>query len=574
MNRKKTIAARDAYLNKLKAELQDKFPDALKFYENEENTKVVDTSAWPTNQNSKKGLETQKGIATDAELRHLLRRVFPGFSKETFLYFQGKTKAEIVEELLVEELMPEAINDYSDLDPDVPFGESFANAGWSNDFTGERVQSLKSMFINEMRTNSTSMHSTMWFFWHNHLVTEMWGIFNGKMSYKYLKLLHDFSFGNFKELMYQITIDPSMLIYLNGVVNNKDAPDENYGRELQELFTIGKGPDANYTESDVQQAARVLTGWNLNWAEAETVFYEWSHDTSDKQFSEFYGNTVITGKSGQDGMLETQELIDMIFETNEVAAFIVRQLYTFFVYATIDDDTEQNIIQPLAQVLRDNDYVIKPVLSQLLQSDHFFDEVNYGAIIKSPLDIMLGWWKGMNVEMPFDPDQEIHEKFLVNRSMLWTMDSWGMQIGDPPNVAGWPAYYQTPTYDKSWVTTNTIVRRISYVDTFLYWGFWFRQDGKVEVDFLEFAKTLDNPGDPNALIAEIQDLFFGMQIDEDVRIAIKGILLSGQSEDFYWTNAWNTWIADESDEAAKAIVFNRLRYALQRLFNLSEFQLK
>ena len=273
MNRNEMLAARDAYLAKLKEELKDKFPEALEFYNNEENFTTSETPEWPKNKNSRKGLTSSKNVLSDAELRHLLRRVFQGYSKETFLHFQGKTRAEVVAELTTEEELAEPVNDYSYNDPDVAFGASFANAPWSQDFTGDRVISLKSWFVDQMRTASTSMHSTMWLFWHNHLVTGLWAVFNGRMSYQYLKLLHDLSFGDFKELMYRITVDPAMLIYLNGIVNNVDAPDENYGRELQELFTIGKGPDAGYTETDVQQAARILTGWNLDWGGTEeTVF--------------------------------------------------------------------------------------------------------------------------------------------------------------------------------------------------------------------------------------------------------------------------------------------------------------
>jgi len=574
MNQQKITADRNKYLSSLKAELQEKFPDALDFYKKEENLKVADTSHWPKGKNSRKGLSAKKSIVTDSELRHLLRRVFPGFTADQFNYFQGKSREEIVAELVQEETLPEPINDYSTEDPDCALGESFANLGYSDDFTGDRVVALKSMVVESLKKSSTSMHSMMWMFWHNHLVTEMFGIFDGRQCYKYLKLLHDYSFGDFKELMYEITIDPSMLRYLNGIVNNKEAPDENYGRELQELFTIGKGPDAGYTEGDVQAAARVLTGWNINWQTAEPTFYEWDHETADKQFSAFYGNKVIEGKSGQAGKEELQEMIDMIFETNEVAAFLVRQFYTFFVYATIDEWTEENIIKPLAQTLRDNNYVVKPVIEQLLLSDHFYDEVNYGAIIKTPIDILIGWWRGIDIQPPFNEEEELIEKGLVNRSIMWSMSNWGMQIGDPPNVAGWPAYYQTPTYDKTWVTTNTIVRRISFVDVFLYWGFWYRDGGKVECDILEFAKSLNNPSDPVALIQEIEDMFFGMPINDEVKNSIRLILLSGQSQDFYWTNAWNSWIADEEDDGARAIVFNRLRAAMQRLFNLSEFQLK
>ena len=164
---------------------------------------------------------------------------------------------------------------------------------------------------------------------------------------------------------------------------------------------------------------------------------------------------MIEGKEGDAGIEETQELIEMIFETNEVAAFFVRQLYIFFVSPEIDEWTETNIIQPLAQTFRDNDYVVKPVIEELLLSDHFYDEVNYGAIIKAPTDVMLGFYKGMNAWVPFDEEAEIMDRRALNTNMMWNMDAWGMQIGDPPNVAGWPAYFQIPTFDKTWVTTHT-----------------------------------------------------------------------------------------------------------------------
>lgn len=100
-------------------------------------------------------------------------------------------------------------------------------------------------------------------FWHNLLVTQSWDVFVSKASYQYFDLLHRMAFGNYKTFIKAITLDPAMLLFLNGAFNQKDAPDENYGRELQELFCVGKGPDSNYTEEDVRAAARVLTGWTL-----------------------------------------------------------------------------------------------------------------------------------------------------------------------------------------------------------------------------------------------------------------------------------------------------------------------
>ena len=578
MNREQMIKDRDAYLDKIKSEVESRYSNAFNFYQQPENFTPSPTPAdWKQGKNSRKGLESTKSLLTEPQLLHLLRRTKMGVSKHDFDIFSGLDVAEIVDMLLTEEELAPPVNDYEPdvADPDVPFGETFINAPYNGDVEGERTVTIKSWFINEMRKESTSMHSTMWLFWHNHLPIEMWGIFNGKMVYNYTKLLHDYSFGDFKELMYNITIDPAVLIYLNGFVNVKDAPDENYGREVQELFCIGKGPNANYTESDVQAAARVLTGWSLDWnGGGDAIFYEWDHATEDKQFSEFYGNTVIEGKSGAAGAEELDEFFDMIFSNDEVAAFICRKLYTFFAYSTIDDWTEANIIQPLAQIFRDSNYTIRPVLEALLTSDHFYDEVNYGAIIKAPTDIVLGWWKAADLQFPFDAEEDIYNKKLVNRSLYWTMSDWGMDIGDPPNVAGWSAFYQYPTFDKTWITTSTIVRRIGFIDGFVYGQGLWSPNYWVGIDIIEFAREIEDVADPNLLIAHLEKFYLGLPISEEVKTNIKGTLLSGLEEDFYWTNAWNTFLADEENEANRQIVEYRLILMMYRFFQLAEFQLK
>lgn len=574
MNREKTIKDRDAYLAKLKLNLAERFPNALDFYEKPENyTPAEVPSNWKQGKNSRKGLGKSKSLLTDSQLFHLLRRTRFGISQANYNAFKDLDVSEIVNLLLAEEELAPPVNDYSIDDPDVPFGETYINADYNGDFEGDRTVSNKTWFIEEMRKDSTSMHSTMWLFWHNHIPVELWAIFNGNFTYNYLKILHDHSYGNFKEMMYAITIDPAMLIYLNGFVNNKDAPDENYGREVQELFCIGKGPDANYTESDVQAAARLLTGWTINWDQQESYFEPWYHATEDKQFSEFYGNTLIEGKTGENGAEELEEFIDMIFENNEVAPFIVRKLYTFFVYSTIDDWTEENIIKPLAQIFRDNDYTIKPVLEALFNSDHFYDEVNYGAIIRTPADTMLGWWKTMDIQYPFDAETDIHNKRQVNLSMMWSMSEWGMEMGDPPNVAGWPAFYQFPSFDKTWVTTSTIVRRIAMVNNFLYWGFW-SPNYVVTFDIVEYAKTIPDIADPNILVEHLVKFHLGMDIEQSTKDALKATLLTGQTEDYYWTNAWNSFIADEENEENMNIVRIRLLLLFNRFFQLAEYQLK
>lgn len=562
---------RDAYLVKLK-QIQ---PKAFGFYDDPNNFQVQTHPALKQQNNSHKSLSAVSGPITDKQLIHLLRRTRPGFDKTEYTGFKGQNIADIVDVLLQEVPLLIPVNDYvSDeiIDNDIPLGESIVDAPYNVELEGPRNVSLKAWMIDHIIEQKQTIHNTMWVFWHNHLVVESWGIFNCRMVYKYYKLLHDHALGNFKTLMRLMVTDPAMLIYLNGAFNVKEAPDENFARELQELFCIGKGSNSQYTESDVQAAARVLTGWKLDWDGASSYFDPNDHDASDKVFSAFYGDRVIKGQTGENGTLETDELIDMLFDNDETARFICRKFYTFFVYASIDDWTEENIIGPMAETFRSNNYEIKPVLKLLLTSEHFFDEMNYGAMIKSPVDVLIGFWNAVNMKYS-TPDTDIQNRALVRASMLWHMSEMGQQLGDPPNVAGWPAYYQVPTFDKSWVTTTSIIPRIRYTDGLIYWGFY--SSGVIEkFDILSFVKTLENPGELNALIAELIELFIPLELSQSVVDKLKLIVLSGQTQDYYWTTAWNAYIGDPDNEGLKNLVQSRLRYLFQNFFQLAEYQLK
>ncbi len=140
-----------------------------------------------------------------------------------------------------------------------------------------------------------------------------------------------------------------MLLFLNGSTSTVQAPNENYGRELQELYTEGKGVNSLYTQTDVHNAARVLTGHTID-SNYNYVFQAGNHDDQDKQFSAFYSNTVITGYSGAAGAGEVDNLFNMLLGTQECALFICRELYNFFVYYVDDATVESDVIAPLATV--------------------------------------------------------------------------------------------------------------------------------------------------------------------------------------------------------------------------------
>jgi uncharacterized protein (DUF1800 family) len=523
------------------------------------------------------------GEWTNSQVAHLLKRTLFGVKKDDLNYFKNLTMNEAVDELLTATNFSPPINDYefpgSGIeDPDVEVGETWVEAPYNNAIEGYRIQSLKGWIISNILDQERSIHQKLTLFWHNLLVTQFWSVFVAKGSYKYYQMLYDNAFGNYKELIKLLTLDPAMLFFLNGNANNKEAPDENYARELQELFCIGKGPNAGFTEGDVQAAARVLTGWVIKdtgfdtSGPLDTRFYAGFHDTNDKQFSAFYGNRVIEGRTGGLGTLETDELLDMIFDNEETALYICRRIYIFFVYHEIDEATETNVIIPLANIFRTGNYEILPVLQALFKSEHFFDVANYGAVIKNPADHLLGMWRtfGINRSQLLD-----YEKFYLNTSLLWSMSEVGMEIGDPPSVAGWQAYYQEPSFDRFWINTDTITKRAIRQDSLIFpgWGHWVTNNLQINADLLAFIEGLDNPSDPNELIAETNMLFHGIELSQEIKDGFKNILLSGQVDDFYWTDAWNLYLADKKNSENRLIIENRLVAFFQPFLQLAEFQL-
>lgn len=528
------------------------------------------------------GLEAYQGSWGEAERLHLLRRSLFGVRKPDLSVFQGLSMGDAVVALLVKGQAPALpLNDYNEpsegiTDPDVSFGQTWINAPRGGDYEGERVVSLKAWLINNKVAQQPTLEEKMLLFWHNLVPTKAWDLFYAKLTYRYFEKIRGQVFGNYKALIKELTLDPAMLLFLNGALNNKDAPDENFGRELQELFCIGKGPNAKFTESDVKNAARVLTGWSLDWntfddGATKVVFNTWGHDTSDKQFSAFYGNKLIKGKTGDAGKEELDELLDMIFDNNETALYLSRRLYNFFVYHSIDAATEQNVIVPMAQLIRDNNYEMKPALTALFSSAHFYDVANRGALIKNPMDFQIGLWRTLEMEGVDRSDALKLNK--QNKSIMWTMGNQGMEEADPPNVAGWPAYYQAPSYDKYWITTDTISNRALTTDSLIFWGFWIADGSLIPVDLIGFLKVLDNPSDPNLMLKEASKLIHGIEPSDKSFAKLKALLLSGQQTDSYWTSAWNQLMESPDNSEYRMVVESRLKSTFQQLLQFGEAHL-
>jgi hypothetical protein len=484
-------------------------------------------------------------------------------------------------------------------DANVKFGETWINAttNGAGGTDGQRRQSFKSWWAGLMIHQERNLREKMTLFYANHFSMEADVVNAAMYTYRSNQLTRKYSLGNFKDLIRDITTDSGMLMYLNGSRNVKTAPDENYGRELQELFTIGKRSDttaaeAQLIEQDVKAAAKVLTGWTINRQNlgAAPVFVLKNHDTSDKTFSTFFGSKVIKGDAtATGGQNEINAMLDMIFTHTEVAKFMVRKLYVFFVYHTITPDIETNVIIPLADLFRASKYDIKPVLKALLTSDDFYKASNMGAVIKSPLDHVIGMLRQFEISVPTDPTL-FEAQYQVWRTASAFSTSLGQNIQDPPNVAGWPAYYQAPFYYDIWLDTATYPRRENIQGNIAGNGISTGNEINVvnpqargmsfKINYATWLKGFSNPTSSLDLIADLAELFYGVTISQSVKDRLRNEKLWGAkgfvtlTKDKEWSDAVTAYLANPaSTDAVVKSVPARMQSLVTYMLKAAEFHL-
>lgn len=510
-----------------------------------------------------------------AQAGHLLRRSLFGPTRTEILVAAGSNLTAVLSTLLTPAATPALPLNVSATDTSVPIGQPWISQPFDQNFEGVRRASLRDWWLGLLLNQNTSLTEKMTLFWHNHFVVELGNINDARMGYEYCRLLHQHALGNVKQLAKDVTVTPAMLRYLNGNQSTVGAPNENYGRELLELFTVGKGPligpgnYTNYTEADVQAAARVLTGWReLATAPVSSYYTASRHDTTTKVFSAAFGNATIA----PNGAAEYQDLVDLIFQQSETARFLVRKLYRWFVYYLIDAQVETDIIQPLATLLIQSNFNIAPVLRTLLGSEHFFDVLNVGCLIKSPLDFTVGLLRQMEVVFPTAASN------LVVQYGMWdylNALSYVMQqaLGNPPNVAGWAAYYQTPQFHELWINAVTLPRRNQVTDLFISSGYT-RSGVQIVIDPVALAQSFPaaTASDCNLLIDEFVRLMVPIALTPNQLAFLKAALLPGLP-DFEWTVEWQTYLATPINTGKRTAVASKLQAMLRALMGLAEYHL-
>ena len=428
--------------------------------------------------------------------------------------------------------------------------------------------------------------------------------------YDYIRLLLFYSYGNYKTLAKKMTLNNSMLTYLNNTSNSKTAPNENYAREFLELFTIGKGPQigggdyTNYTEADIIQAARVLTGFRRvaarNVIDPETQLPKGynlfsQHHTSPKTFSSAFNNTVIAAATSDVGMdTELDNFVNMVFNQQATAKNICRKMYIYFVKGTISAEVETDIITPLALDFYNNGYEIEPIIRKLLKSQHFYDlddsdatNETIGGLIKSPLQqisevctYLQATISNPNsvqatISNPNSDAYNYYHKFwnlFVNNSFLTGAN---MILFDPENVAGHPAYYQAPDFDKNWISASTLIARYRLGESLLDGNNRISGNATIitKINISTVIKTsniISVANDPYILTSELCNALFA-QIPDTVRVNhfMNSFLLQG-FVNYYWTNAWNeyltTGVNTQVESRLKLLVTNILRAPESQMF--------
>jgi hypothetical protein len=537
-------------------------------------------------------LDEYSGKWTSAQARHLLRRTTFGPSVEMVSQSMNLGLNGTIEALFAPlatpapplKSIPDGTGNNQLNDPAATYGQTWVNGVvfpninppmLRNRVLRSRSKSLYSWTVLQMHYSGLSIKEKMTLFWHNHFVVADATI--AHREYVYYSLLRNLAISNFKELTKQITIDTSMLIYLSGGENTNVAPNENYSRELLELFTIGKGPlvasgdYTYYTEQDVVEMAKVLTGWRvLQVGDPNTLTAQFSanrHTPGQKRLSHRFNNAVIA----ENGAQEYKNLIDVIFQQPECSRFIMRKLYRWFVDYEIDTDIETNIIEPLAEILRNNNYEIAPALKVLLKSEHFFKSTH--CMIKNPVDLMMSVTRGLGI----NPPQGNIEKEYDHAYHIYIMSADLEQaIFYHPNVAGWKAYYQEPQFYKLWINNLLLPKRHQFCKLMVEGGTFSYNDVNYQitnlVPVLDIVHKITDAVDPNVLINSLAEIMFNYPITSAQVASLKEILIPGLP-DFEWSVEYSEYLSNPSNLSLEESVRNKLKNLFSVMVRMSEFQI-
>lgn len=556
---------------------------------------------------SNKDLSNIEGLDLDQAIDQIFKKEdLPPEPAYDFFYINGGSKEDILK--YQKEKAPEKYTKW------VNKGESYSNINFEL-IPGKAVFSMRAWLLKQFATQSTSIHWRICFFLYQLIPVHDNAIPGGaKWLHEYYMKLFKYSYGNYKDLIHEVTTDFGMLKYLNLTLSKKENPDENYARELLELYTVGKEDGAKFSESDVKEISKLLTGWHTGsdsllyfqrqgFSESEQFddvyfadgpLFSWfdpqNHDASDKQLSSYFDNKIIQGREGEEGKKELDDLLTIIFDNEDTSKYIARRIYQFFVNPLVDNETEEKIIIPLSQVFKNSNFNVAETVKVLLKSEHFFDPINYNSIIKSPLEFYLSIFKELHLKYVQNPTAfepggggfQIHyaladplaKDYFIYYHLNSYLEQSGLNFTFPPSVSGWKPYYQKPIYDMFWINTYTIKKR-GEID-FLVGQFHVYLQGLgggdgsdvIQCDLYDYISSIKNFKYINPFIEGLTKRFLNSDVDEETFNVLKESILDGKSES-YWTSLIEDYERTRNKPEYDTLK-NRIRGVLLKIFQLEE----
>lgn len=571
---------------------------------------------------------------------HLLRRATFGVRKQDIDTTFAALTPQQATDLLFRQVLP---------NPPLPINPQ-TNQEWvesgvyaPDQMDGELQDAFKKWFIGQMLASGVdpslqvaySARERIVFFLHTHFTTIQEKVGNSRALYFQNALYRMFALDdmpppvfpdpappldlNFKNLTVKVSVDNAMIALLDGNLNVKGSPNENYARELLELYSIGRGlagtlPEATeqgdyivYKEQDVQAAARVLSGWTTNTdfdsiadasvtLDPETqlprgtvrggVLNASGHDNDPKVFSDRMPGTIqadpLLLNNGQptieSALDEIRQLVDLIYAQPETAKNICRKLYRFFIYHEITPAIDATIITEMANTFQLNGFKLQPVIENLLRSEHFYEAAPgvgddaYGGIIKSPLELVINTIRFFNLPVP-DQTTSLTDFYTMTGAVLNEIDNQGMNFFQPFDVAGYEAYHQFPIYHRSWINVNYLTRRYDFIRSIIN----SLSDSALKVDVYQFIKdTVPDAiaADSRALVMELcryflpvsDNLTFDTNLDANAGISTERLnyfhkaFLSNidPNPEAAWTERWTTGVGVATATEQLQLLFNAL----------------
>lgn len=412
------------------------------------------------------------------DLKHLYWRAGFGITPNQLNMLSKTDKRQVVDALFKESSEMTTLEvDTSDLSH---FTKEYLKANKDKrkvfrDLSNDKLKELNAAWIERLVTTTEILREKMVLFWANHFVCRDQHIFYVQ---QYNNILRKHALGHFGDFVKAISKEPAMINYLNNNFNRRQKPNENFARELMELFTLGEG---HYSETDVKESARAFTGYNFVW-EGQFILRKFHHDYQNKTFF------------GETGRFYGDDIIDIILKQKQCARFVCGKIYRYFVNDTINDQH----IEELTSIFYE-DYNIENLMRYIFMSDWFYDNENKGVKIKSPMEVLVGLRRTVSVQ------------FEGSKDLLKIQKLLGQILLNPPNVAGWKG-------GKNWIDSNTLMLRLKLPSILLANAkISTREKGEFEDSFKKYyAKNRKNKFVNTKVDWEFFDKQFGVLSIDDL----------------------------------------------------------